>query len=280
MITKIFIMVFLGLALECAHAFTAEDFTQHVAKLRAKLPEAGFTIVVQSPFVVIGDESPKMVRDRALRTVKWATDRLKAKYFPKDPKSIIDIWLFKNKVSYRKYAREIFGDEPTTPFGYSSTRHKALIMNIGTGGGTLVHEMVHPFMDANFPECPAWFNEGLGSLYEQCADRSGAIRGLTNWRLAGLQTAIKRNKLPSFKKLTGMTPAEFYDDRDDHYAQARYLCYYLQEKGLLKKFYQKFHDNYQADPTGYATLQAVLGVKDMDAFKVSWQKFVLGLRFP
>ena len=31
----------------------------------------------------------------------------------------------------------------------------------------LVHEMVHPFMDADFPACPAWFNEGLASLYEQ-----------------------------------------------------------------------------------------------------------------
>ena len=25
-----------------------------------------------------------------------------------------------------------------------------------TGGGTLVHEIVHPFLRANFPECPAW----------------------------------------------------------------------------------------------------------------------------
>ena len=42
------------------------------------------------------------------------------------------------------------------------------IMNIATGGGTLVHEIVHPYVEANFPGCPAWFNEGLGSLYEAC----------------------------------------------------------------------------------------------------------------
>ena len=42
-------------------------------------------------------------------------------------------------------------------------------MNIATGGGTLVHEIVHPFMAANFEQCPSWFNEGLGSLYEQSA---------------------------------------------------------------------------------------------------------------
>ena len=46
-------------------------------------------------------------------------------------------------------------------------------MNIATGGGTLVHEIVHPFVEANFPGCPTWFNEGLGSLYEQSAERKG-----------------------------------------------------------------------------------------------------------
>ena len=48
-------------------------------------------------------------------------------------------------------------------------------MNISTGGGTLVHEIVHPFIQSNFPNCPSWFNEGLGSLYEQCRERNGKI---------------------------------------------------------------------------------------------------------
>ena len=50
------------------------------------------------------------------------------------------------------HALELFGDEPETPYGYFSAEHQALIMNIATGGGTLVHEIVHPFMEANVPE--------------------------------------------------------------------------------------------------------------------------------
>ena len=42
----------------------------------------------------------------------------------------------------------------TTPYGYYSAAHRALIMNIATGGGTLVHEIVHPFVRANFPQMP------------------------------------------------------------------------------------------------------------------------------
>ena len=76
-----------------------------------------------------------------------------------------------------------------------------VVMNIATSGGTLVDEIVHPYMAANFPECPSWFNEGLASLYEQCGEENGRIHGDTNWRLAGLQKAIRSKKLPPFKSL-------------------------------------------------------------------------------
>ena len=46
---------------------------------------------------------------------------------------IIDIWLFKDKESYQRHTRELFGETPTTPFGYYSDEHRALIMNIATG---------------------------------------------------------------------------------------------------------------------------------------------------
>jgi len=259
--------------------FTDADWAQHLEKLKKKVPK-GFTIVIQEPFAVIGNESPAMVRHRAEHTVKWATKRLKQVYFPKDPGDIIDIWLFKDKHSYLEYTWKIFRDKPDTPFGYSSSRHKALIMNIATGGGTLVHEMVHPFVAVNFPGCPAWFNEGLASLYEQSMGKGDEIIGLTNWRLAGLQEAIRKNAVPSFKTLTSTTGCSFYrEDPGTNYAQARYLCYYLQEKGLLKKFYHKFHANCKKDPTGFDTLKQVLGESDLDAFKKKWEHFVLQLKF-
>ena len=77
-----------------------------------------------------------------------------------------------------------------------------------------------------------------------------------------------------------MTEGEFYGGHgyNQYYAQARYLCYYLQEKGLLVKYYEQFAANAEKDPTGYETLQRVLGEKDMLAFKKKWEKFVLGLR--
>lgn len=270
--------------------FTDADFARHVERLKSELkkklassdprvPAAEFSFVIQRPFVVIGDETKQAVQERAEGTVKWAVDRLKRDFFPNDPKEILDIWLFKDAASYEKHAQLLFGETPTTPYGYYSSAHKALIMNIDTGGGTLVHEIVHPFMEANFPACPPWLNEGMGSLYEQCGDADGHIHGFTNWRLPGLQRAIRSKEVPSFRDLTAMDENAFYnEDKGINYAQARYLCYYLQERGVLAKFYQEFHARQEEDPGGYQTLQKVLAETDMDAFKTKWEEYVLGLR--
>jgi len=266
-----------------ARTFTAADYAQHMMVLRKKVPRKGFTVVIEHPFVVIGDETPEMVKRRSRGTVKWAADKLKEAYFTRDPAEILDVWLFKDDASYRTHTKEIFNYEPDTPYGYFSSSDKALVMNIRTGGGTLVHEIVHPFVAANFPACPAWFNEGLGSLYEQSGERGGKIVGYTNWRLAGLQKAIRAKRVPSFKTLCSTTTHQFYEeDKGNNYAQARYLCYWLQEHGLLRKYYRQFHAASRKDPTGYETLKAILRRDDkgMDKFKQEWETYVMKLRFP
>jgi len=305
--------------------FTDADYAQRVLALKQKSPE-GFSFVVQKPFVVIGDEPIAEVRRWASGTIQWAIDRLKQDYFESDPDAILDIWLFKDEASYNKHTQEIFGDTPDTPFGYFSHQHQSLIMNIDTGGGTLVHEIVHPFMAANFPDCPSWFNEGLASLYEQSGEHRGRIWGRTNWRLKGLQEVIQptpkpieqakakpdvtsdakpaakpgdvperaeaappadppvKRQLPSFKTLCSTSTYEFYsEDPGSNYAQARYLCYYLQQQGLLREYYRQFRRNVRTDPTGYETLKSILEIKDeagMAQFEQAWKAWVMKLRYP
>jgi hypothetical protein len=263
-----------------AATFTSADYAQHMMQLRTILPD-GFTVVLEPPFVVIGDEDPDTVAFRATHTVRWATALLKQDFFARDPDRIIDIWLFGDETSYGRYTVELFNEEPDTPFGFYSPKHDALLMNIATGGGTLVHEIVHPFVAANIPSCPAWINEGLGSLYEACGEREGRIRGLTNWRLAGLQRAIGQDMSPTFEHLTSLNDDPFYgDDSGIYYAQSRYLFYYLEQKGLLRRLVRDYVANQAQDPTGYQTLQAVLGNPDMAAFEQQWRDFVMTLEYP
>jgi len=266
-----------------ADGFSPADYAQHVLALRETLAAKhldGLSIKIEPPFVVIGDGGDDELAQRA-QTVRWAADHLEQDFFAARPSRILDIYLFAGPRSYGDGTRALTGEAPTTPYGFYSSTNDALIMDISTGGGTLVHEIVHPYVEADVTDAPAWLNEGLGSLFEQSAERRGHIVGLTNWRLAGLQRAIAKGGVPSFETLTAMSDHEFYaEERGTNYAQARYLLYYLQEQGRLREFYRAFRAARATDPTGYTTLVDALGETDMAAFQTRWEAYVAKLRFP
>ena len=165
---------------------------QHLMKLKAKaqIPD-GYATRIVGPFLVIGDESPARVEHHA-QTVEWTVEHLKNEFHMREPPHVIDVWLLGSRDSYVDNAVRLFGMPPRTPYGYYAAQHRALIMNINTGGGTLVHELVHPFIAASFPTAPAWFNEGLASLYEAVREKNGQFWGMPNWCLAGLKRASAR----------------------------------------------------------------------------------------
>ncbi|MBW2458610.1 MAG: C39 family peptidase [Deltaproteobacteria bacterium] len=258
-------------------AWTTGDLQDESEELAATLPE-GFHLTVEHPFLVVGDGSAAAVQRRAGGTVRWTVQQLRSLYFARDPDEILQVWLFQGRASYRKNVPRRFDEDPISPYGYYSPRHGALIMNIATGGGTLVHEIVHPYIAANFPASPTWFNEGLASLYEQSGEQGGRIVGGVNWRLPGLQRAILLHSLRSPASLTALSDLAFRGpDSGTNYAQARYLCQYLQARGLLVRYYHAFWANQQSDPTGYETLRQVLEEDDMDAFQAEWERWVMDL---
>jgi hypothetical protein len=255
---------------------SAGELEARRAALDARLGGQGFTVVVEPPFVVIGDESPATVKHRATGILRWSIRLLEAEYFKTRPGKLVEIWLFKNERTYRKGAKKFFGDEPDTPYGYYSSGHDAMVMNIGPGAGTLVHEVVHPYIEANFPDGPAWFNEGLASLYERPSERKGHIVGLPNWRLPSLKKQIRDNTLPELTRMLGTTSDEFYGAPFDAYAYARYLLLYLQEQGKLTRFYETFVTD-KDDLTGKAALEAVLG-ETLETFEPRWRRWAVALR--
>ncbi len=188
-------------------------YAEHIEQLRGlRARKLGhLSIRIEEPFVVAGDGTPEAL-ERSARTVRWAADRLEESFFGKRPQKILDVFLFTTAESYERGVRALTGDTPSTPYGFYSSANGGLFMNISTGGGTLVHEIVHPYVEADFPGAPPWLNEGLGSLFEQSAERDGRIVGLTNWRLAGLQRTIARGAVPSFRELTGRDSTAFYGD--------------------------------------------------------------------
>jgi len=224
--------------------------------------------------VVVGDESAAKVRSR-VNFVDWVVRLIEKDYFDKQPDKILVIWLFRNITTYKAGAKKFFDDTPETPYGYYSSDDNALIMNIGPGAGTLSHELVHPYIEANFPDAPSWFNEGLASLYEQPRERDGHMWGTTNWRLPGLTAMIKAKSLPTLKALLSTSRDGFYEAEFDAYAYARFLCQYLQDKGKLREFYKAFLVD--KDHTGVTSLEKIVG-KSLEELQPEFNKWALSLR--
>ena len=248
------------------------ELDDHAKQLETKLAGRGFTILVEPPFVVVGNApNTKKIATGFLRDKR---ELLEKDFFAKRPDKLLEVWLFKNEKAFRKGAKEFFHDPPDTPFGYYSPDDNALVMNVD-GLGTLSHELVHPYMEANFPDVPAWFNEGLASLFEYPSERKGHIIGLVNWRLPGLKQEIKADTLPPLTTLLKTNSDEFYNATWDAYAQARYLVYYLQEHDKLHEFFTKFQADTD-DKTGKTALESVLG-EDLATFEPKWRKWVMTL---
>ena len=245
-----------------------------------RLDDEGLHAVVSGPFVIAGDGSAAQIEAYRDRTIVPAARALSAQFFQKAPEEPILILLFESEKPYKRLAKKWFDDDDVPHYGFYRHADRVIVMNVATGTGTLVHELTHALIAPDFPTVPDWFNEGLASLYEQSQfGENNEIRGLPNWRLPALQKAIEENKLRSLSEL--IQDRQFRDVKrvGINYAEARYLMFYLQEKGLLKQYYVEFRDHAAADPDGLASLKKVIAPTSLDAFEADWRKWVMTLRF-
>lgn len=244
-----------------------------MAKLRKELGE-GFIFGQTKPFVIAGNIPEAELESIHDYTIKLCSEALYKDFFTQKPDYVLKVYLLKDAQTYEDYCEKTLGQKPSTPYGFYQYASRSLIMNIGTGTGTLVHEMVHALIKPDFPDVPAWFNEGLGSLYEQCRVESGSLRGLINWRYQGLMEAQRNNKLMPLNKLFGTSDTEFYGENSRiRYAQARYFCLYLQEHKVLPRFYKKFKESFDDDKTGIKAAEELLN-KPIEEIDRDWQAWI------
>ena len=254
------------------------EFKSVIEELESKLSD-DFTIKQHMYYVVVSDLSEEKTNQLINHTITATTECLYNDYFEKRPTEVTTIFLFGGDRSYRSWAKKLYDDYDLSRFGYYKPSERAMLMNISTGSGTLVHEMTHALVRFDFPDIPSWFNEGLGSLYERCSLYDGKILGYVNWRLPDLKDAIEDDSYTNLKKLLNTSDDEFYGDNSGfNYAQARYLCMFLQEKGMLRAYYKAFRDNYVDDKTGRKTIEKIYG-KDLTELEKDYLDWVSTLTY-
>ena len=161
-------------------------------------------------------------------------------------------------------------------YGYYQKSERRVVLNASTGNGTLAHELTHALSHFDFPAMPEWFDEGLASLHEQSefSEDGLQLRGLWNWRVYHLLHAIKHGRLRPVDALLRENTVRCGQEAVD-YAHARYLCLYLQERGLLTHFYRKLRVSIVGDPTGYRTLCALLHADSLEDFDDAFRQWVI-----
>jgi len=204
-------------------------------------------------------------------------------YFQKAPDEPITLLLFSDESTYRRYAERLFFDRDVSRFGYYKPGRHTVLANLAWGDGPLLHELTHALMACDFPEASVWLSEGLASLHESShirqRGRGSVLEGQVNWRLKLLKGRMTYERLPSLQRLFEIST--LHDDAEAmNYARARYFCMFLQRKGLLADFYQRYRARHHEDPQGQRTVLAMFPGHDWGDLDVEFQQWVMSLSDP
>lgn len=222
-----------------------------------------WSAIIREPYVIAGDCPVFELDQRYEQTIVPTARALTLSYFDTNPQRPIVILICSSDDRFRECNLKLDDRERRLYSGIYSRPHRRLIVNIGSGEGTLAHELTHAMAHSDFPQMPEWFDEGLASLHEECefsADGSRLI-GLDNWRREAALEALHRGEL---RLLLDLASNQFGTAQRANldYAYVRSFCLYLQERGLLEAFYRTCRQNRSHDPTGLRSLCQVANVTD------------------
>ncbi|MBS2014090.1 MAG: hypothetical protein JST00_14465 [Deltaproteobacteria bacterium] len=258
------------------------DRQRRAATAKAELGPRTSVAVVSDIFVVIGPPGWQGAAfDQSVSLMKSSMAAYMNQRFAKKPERAISVYLFAEAQSYERFCKQKYEAPCIAHYGFYQPSDRYMVMNAGLGLGTLTHEIVHPLVESDFPGAPTWINEGIASLFEApMITKPGEIHGAKNWRhprLKRAMTSAAEKDHARLDTLFGMADTTFRGDGEDlHYALARYVCQWLDERGKLWAFYQRWRDTAATDPTGAKAFEEVVGMTPAAA-NVPWSKWALAL---
>lgn len=235
-------------------------------------------IIVRPPYVLAGNVSESELDRQYRETILPTARALSLAFFDQTPDEPITLLLFSSEEAYRNASWHLDRRNTADYYGYYIRPDRRIVLNLSTGDGTLAHELTHALAHFDFPQMPGWFDEGLASVFEEADFSPDGLQlvGVSNWRLNHLLHAMQRRRLKTLESLITARKVDS-DNQEVQYAQARYFCLYLQDRGLLPFFYRKFRRKYSSDPSGARTLCSVLGTDDFDSIDRDFRRWVIAL---
>ena len=133
--------------------------------------------------------------------------------------------------------------------GFYVQKGRTVVGDMSRGSDVFLHELCHGLFIDDFNDLfPTWLGEGLAELFEQFAIDGDTVRGLPGTTPGTIRKAYKDGKAPRLKDFIQMRGVEFHDRARGrggvdpmkvtlHYTLARAVVLYLQDQGLLVRFY-------------------------------------------
>ena len=213
---------------------------------------------------------PKKEYLKVKKRLKELCNGLRKLLFERSPDSYITIIVVPSMEDWTRKLRE----SPRSAGGYTP---EDMLLRVRTLRA-LFHEFTHALhfadQDALNQKHPAWICEGLACLFEAFRKKKNRIVGVSNHRLGCLKEQIRGGGVISWRRLFGMGRSEFMRRSRSAYAVAGFIMRYLQDKGLLSRWYKEYTQHYKEDPTGVKALEKVLGCGIEEAER-RWRKWVL-----
>ena len=235
-------------------------------------------LIVRPPYILAGDLSEEELEHHYTQTVLPTARALRLAYFDAPIHEPVTLLLFSGERAYRNAARTLDHRNTASYYGYYVRPERRIVLNIGTGEGTLSHELAHALGHFDFPDMPEWFDEGLASMYEEADFTEDGLQlvGVSNWRLNHLLQAIQNRRLQTLESL--FVSGRIRSERQEvDYAHARYFCLYLQDRGILPFFYRKFRSSVAEDPGGLRTLCEIFDTPNLDPVDRDFRRWVIEL---
>jgi hypothetical protein len=260
-------------ALAAREAGAEEGEAERVRAAVEALPVIGAIDAGPTPVIVRGNLGPRRARAMVALARRIHADVGRRFVAERDaPAAPVTLCLFDAEAEYDAVAAVFDGGSPSG-WGFYRGDLRVAVANLAAGTGNLRHELVHPLVGDDFPDIPAWLNEGMGSLYGTARATRAGFEPQVNYRLRDLHRAIAAGTLPSFAELVASDHREVHGARaPTFYAMGRYLLLYLHRRGRLDATYAALRDA-GGDPDAHL---AILRAEIDEAAFVTW---VRGLRY-
>jgi hypothetical protein len=207
-----------------------------------------------------------------------------------ETKGVDDAWVvvvLPTPRDFRKWAVATYGIDAIQGLSgigghYDHDQKRLVAMDLGA---TLRHEFFHVLHWRSTTRLgqdhPVWIQEGLCSLVEDYEpgdpNKPESLRPVPSWRSNIVKRLASNGKLLSIKALAAIRRDRFTSSNPlANYAQARTFLLYLFQQGKLKDWYTHYTTHYEEDPTGVASIEAVLGkpIAQVDRDYRAWLKTV------